>query len=174
LVLNLLRVPLAFQQRQGPVQMFCNFQRVRKASTASAQDSFLFFAKERSTYSFFLVSSVSTGDSLTMIGDVSQSLVQGLREAVLPLPPNVTEEWLDDDCLKRFLRADGNDFEKASERLRGTLKWRDEVQPSQLRCAACAEVDPHSHYMQQVLLTQCFAHPRKLFAFTLTSFYYAF
>jgi hypothetical protein len=108
-----------------------------------------------------------------MIGDASQSLVQGLREAVLPLPPNVPEEWLDDDCLKRFLRADGNDFEKARERLRGTLKWRDEVQPSQLRCAACAEVDPHSHYMQQVLLTRCFARTRKLFASTLTSFHFA-
>lgn len=78
-----------------------------------------------------------------------QSDIEKLREAVLPIPEGVPESWLNEDCLKRFLRADGGDLEKATARLRGTLQWRGSVKPERIACTRCAS-DPFAHYMQQV------------------------
>lgn len=75
--------------------------------------------------------------------------IQRLREAVTPLPEGVPESWLTEDCLDRFLRADGHDFDKAVARLRGTLQWRASTRPEKISCSACAK-DPHAHYMYQV------------------------
>lgn len=78
-----------------------------------------------------------------------QSDIERLRDAVLPIPASVPESWLNDDCLARFLRADGGDLDKAIARLRGTLQWRGSIQPERLTCTRCAS-DPFAHYMQQV------------------------
>lgn len=73
-----------------------------------------------------------------------------LREAVLPVPEGGDPAWLTDDCLDRFLRADGHDFDKAQQRLLKTLQWRASVQPEAVRCRHCNEQEPRSHYMHQV------------------------
>lgn len=78
-----------------------------------------------------------------------QAQIQELRKAVTPLPDEVPEEWLTDDCLWRFLRADAYDMNKAITRLQGTLEWRAKIKPHELSCKSCAE-DPQAHYMYQV------------------------
>ena len=78
--------------------------------------------------------------------------VDALAEAVRPLADSdpALRAWCTRANVERFLRADRGDLDKATKRLRETLRWRLEVRPETRMCTACHSSDLRSHYMQHV------------------------
>ena len=52
-----------------------------------------------------------------------------------------------DDMLLRYWNATGKDAHHAAKRLRETLVWWEEEEPTKMFCKACRDEDPCSHYM---------------------------
>ena len=78
--------------------------------------------------------------------------VDALAEAVRPLADSdpALRAWCTRANVERFLRADRGHLDKATKRLRATLRWRLEVRPETRMCTACLSSDLRSHYMQHV------------------------
>jgi hypothetical protein len=78
--------------------------------------------------------------------------VDALAEAVRPLADSdpALRAWCTRANVERFLRADRGHLDKATKRLRDTLRWRLEVRPETRMCTACLSSDLRSHYMQHV------------------------
>ncbi|GAX74409.1 hypothetical protein CEUSTIGMA_g1857.t1 [Chlamydomonas eustigma] len=56
---------------------------------------------------------------------------------------------VDDDTVRRFIRATGGNIPLAVKRLNTTSEWRAQVKPELMVCKACAK-KPGSHYMHVV------------------------
>jgi 4-nitrophenyl phosphatase len=59
-----------------------------------------------------------------------ESFLNELKEKIIPcLTTNLEKEFCDEACLKRYLRATKWQVNDAFQRLKNTLKWRQEFQP---------------------------------------------
>eukprot|EP00931_Biecheleriopsis_adriatica_P115504 TRINITY_DN91292_c0_g1_i1.p1 TRINITY_DN91292_c0_g1~~TRINITY_DN91292_c0_g1_i1.p1 ORF type:complete len:432 (+),score=73.96 TRINITY_DN91292_c0_g1_i1:46-1296(+) len=57
--------------------------------------------------------------------------------------------FVDDACVKRYLRACEGNVQQAARALASTLEWRLRVHPAAIECSACLQ-DPHSHNLRTV------------------------
>lgn len=57
--------------------------------------------------------------------------------------------FVDEPCVRRYLRSEKGDIKSAAKALLATLHWRQEVKPMEAECPSCLE-DPHSHNLRIV------------------------
>lgn len=80
---------------------------------------------------------------------LESSEVVAAVECARSLPNAHEDDFVDEPCARRYLRANEGNVQAAAAVLAATLHWRLKERPKEVECPACRQ-DPHSHNMRVV------------------------